>query len=701
MAVLLALAGAAVRGQEAAGQTGTKQAETGQAALHGDASTGDSLHGWAHGNDPASLETWVKERLNAEKADIARLLAVEGARTVENTLRPFDDSQNEISLAASNTYLIFALGDTAAYRAKAEALSAVISSANTDLNLNQQVYRALAAIPTPADGPTRHYLERQLLEYRLAGVDKDDAARARIRVLQDKLTSLTLSFNRNIADGVQKVTAAKDELNGLPADYIARHKPQADGTYLITSDEPDARPVMSFATNADLRRRVYLAYANVGYPKNTEVLQGILAAREELAHVLGYPHYAGFAAADQMIGSDDAVTKFLHEVDAVSRPTAQREYARLLSFAQKKQPGLTTIGVADSSYWTRQYEQTTYGFDAQSVRPYFPYEQVQTGILATAARLFHVSFRPVPDAVVWDPSVTTLDVYDAANPNTKTGDRKLGRIYLDMHPREGKDKWFSSAPVVPGIRGRQLPEGALICNFSGGVPGDPGLMQYDEVVTFFHEFGHLMHHILGSQGEWSGAGGFNVEGDFVESPSQMLEEIFHDAAILQSFGKHYQTGKVLPAALIAKMNAASAYGRGQWLQGQLQYATYAFQIHDKKPADVDLDALWIADAKQFSPYQPLDGTHYYARFTHLTGYASNLYTYLLDKVIAIDFYAQFDKKAILDGPTAMRYRRTVLEPGASKPASELVRDFLGRPQGFDALKQWMNEEFAGTDAAPK
>jgi thimet oligopeptidase len=391
-----------------------------------------------------------------------------------------------------------------------------------------------------------------------------------------------------------------------------------------------------------------------------------------------------------MIGSAANVAHLLQQVDEASRAAAAREYAQLLSFAKQQQPGLTNISAPDGSYWTEQYRRAKYDFDAQSVRPYFPYDQVQAGILKTAARLFHVSFKQVKDAQVWDRSVDTFDVYDAAQGNQG---KLLGRIYLDMHPRDGKDKWFSSSPVIPGIRGRQLPEGMLVCNFSGGTAGDPGLMEYSEVVTFFHEFGHLMHHILGSQGEWSGGGGFSVEGDFVESPSQMLEEMFHDTAILQSFGKDYKTGETIPASLIAKMNAASAYGRGHWLQSQLLFSSYSLQVHNRAPADVDFDALWKADELRFSPFTPVEGDRFFASFTHLTGYASNYYTYVLDKVIALDFFAQFDKSNMLDGPTAMRYRRAVLEPGASKPAADLVKDFLGRPQNMDALKTWMNQEF--------
>jgi len=651
----------------------------------------DPLHAWVSGADPAALDSWVKQRLAEEDADIAKVLAVTGPRTVENTLRPFDDAQNQLALAANNAYLLYSLADAAPLRDKGQALASVISSAGTDLSLNQKVYSALAAIPLPTNDPaTRHYLERTLLEYRLSGVDKDDATRAKIRALQDKITALSLTFGRNVADGTLKITATQPDLDGLPADYIALHKPAADGTYTLTTEQPDVGPVMSFAKSADLRHRMLVAYSQRAYPQNVQVLRDLLTARQDLATTLGYPHYADLATADQMIGSAAGVDHLIQQVDEASRPAAAKEYAELLAFAQKQQPGITNIGQADAPYWSEQYRRSQYSFDAQSVRPYFPYDEVQAGILKTAARLFHVSFKQVKDVVVWDRSVDTFDVYDAVEGNQG---KLLGRIYLDMHPRDGKDKWFSSSPIIPGMRGRQLPEGMLVCNFSGGQAGDPGLMQYSEVVTFFHEFGHLMHHILGSQGQWSAAGGFNVEGDFVESPSQMLEEMFHDTAILQSFGKHYQTGETIPASLIAKMNAASAYGRAHWLQSQLLYTSYSLQLHNQAPTSIDFEAVWKTDEGRFSPYTPIEGDRSYASFTHLTGYASNYYTYVLDKVIAIDFFAQFDKRNLLDGPTAMRYRRAVLEPGANKPAPELVKDFLGREQNMTALKNWMNEEF--------
>jgi thimet oligopeptidase len=671
----------------------------GQSPAQSPAPTIDPLHAWVSGNDPAGLESWVNQRLAEEQADIDKLLAVTGPRTVENTLRPFDDAQNQLALANNNAFLDYSLADAAALRDKGQALTAKISSVATELSLNPKVYAALAAVPLPAnDPPTRHYLERTLLEYRLSGVDKDDATRAKIRALNDKITDLGLKFGRNVADGTLKITATKAELDGLPADYIALHKAAADGTYTLTTEQPDVQPVMTFAKSPELRRRMFLAYNGRAYPQNVQVLKDLLTARQDLATILGYAHFADLATADQMIGSAANVQAMLNQVDEASRSAAHTEFAQLLAFAQQREPGLKSISQSDADYWNEQYRRAKYDFDAQSVRPYFPYDQVRTGILKTAARFFHVEFRQVKDAVVWNPAVDTFDVFDSAEASKG---KLLGRIYLDMHPREGKDKWFSSAPVIPGIRGRQLPEGMLICNFSGGNAGDPGLMQYSEVVTFFHEFGHLMHHILGSQGGWSAAGGFNVEGDFIESPSQMLEEMFHDTAILQSFGKQYQTGETIPASLIAKMNAASAYGRGYWLQRQLIFASYSLQVHNTAPATLDFDALAKQDDARFNLFTPVEGDRYYASFTHLVGYTSNYYTYVLDKVIAIDFFAQFDKRNILDGPTAMRYRRAVLEPGASKPAAELVKDFLGRPQNMNAMKSWMNEEFQPPLAAAK
>lgn len=650
----------------------------------------DPLHIWVGKLDRPAAEKWVGAHLTQEQKYVDVLLAVKGLRTMENTLRPFDDAQNELTVAGAEAYLMYAVASQKEVRDAGQSLAQQVQEVATALSLNQEVYRALSAVDlATADPATRHYMERTLLEYRLAGVGKDAATRAEIKKLQDHVTEEALKFGRNVQEHVNDVVVKdKAELAGLPADFIASHSPGTDGTIHLTTNETDFTPVMTYVTSDDLRKRMYLAYVTRAYPANKDILLDVLKTRSQIAKILGYATFADLATADQMIGSAANMKSFLAAVDAASRPASGREYDMLLAFARQKQPGIAAIPAYGRFYWEDQYARSTLNFDSQSVRPYFPYDRVQQGILDTAAKLFQVTFKPAPDVAVWDPSVSTWSVFD--------GDKLVGRIYLDMHPREGKDKWFSSAPVVPGIKARQLPEGVLICNFPGGKPGDPGLMQYDDVVTFFHEFGHLMHNILGGQQSWSGIAGFATETDFVEAPSQMLEEFFRDPGILRSFARHYQTNEVLPLDLIERMNRARAFGRAGWVQGQLFYSTYSLDLHDRPPDALDLDALLRSDFTRFYPYPFVDGNRFYASFTHLMGYTSNYYTYVLDKVIALDFFSQFDKNNLLGGEAALRYRKAVLEPGGSKPGTELVHGFLGRPQSLDAMKQWMDEEFRGS-----
>jgi thimet oligopeptidase len=310
---------------------------------------------------------------------------------------------------------------------------------------------------------------------------------------------------------------------------------------------------------------------------------------------------------------------------------------------------------------------------------------VKQGILDTASTLFHVTFRREDGVPAWDPSVETWLVLD--------GGKIIGRIYLDMHPRPGKYSHAEMMSVLDGIRGKQLPEGVLICNFPRPTADDPGLMEYGDVQTFFHEFGHLMHSILGGQQRWAGISGISMESDFVEAPSQMLEEWVQSPQVLASFARHYQTGKPIPAELVLRMNRASAFGRASYVGQQNSYTALSYDIYDAKPQDVDLDEIANRDTVKYSLFTPLPGTHMYASFGHLAGYSSAYYTYMWDKVIAEDFFEQFDSKNLLAGDTPMRYRRTVLEPGGSESANDLVKNFLGRPQSIGALQRWMAEEF--------
>jgi thimet oligopeptidase len=642
---------------------------------------------WEGAADESGLESWVEAALERHHHALQQLTAVSGPRTVENTLVFYDNAVAELSTARSLTALLNSVHPEKKVRDKAQELLEKLAEAATLLALNQDVYRALRGLDLSGmDGGTRHYVERTLLQYRLAGVDKDEATRSRLKDLHEKATRLSLAFRRNVQENVNKVVVEdRSELEGLPEDFLASHPADEHGQITLTTDFPDYLPVMTFASNPKLRLRMFLAYNTRAYPANEGVLLDLLKTRREIANLLGFETWADLATADQMMESAQNLRAFLDDLDKATKPGAEREYAAVLAFARQREPRLVAIDADSRSYWYEQYRRAAYDFDSQTVRPYFPYERVEKGVLETAQKLFRVSFRPAEDVEVWHPSVGACEVFD--------GEQRIGRFYLDMHPREGKDKWFSAHPLIPGIAGRQLPEAALVCNFPEPKQGNPALLQYSDVVTFFHEFGHLMHALLGGQQKWAGISGIATEDDFVEVPSQMLEEFFRDAKLLATFARHFQTDEAIPAELVAKMNRAGAFGRADWVRTQLFYTTYSFDTHYDDPATLNLDVLLQADYTKFLPYTWIDGNRMYASFTHLTGYSSNYYTYLYDKVIALDFFSQFDRSHLLEDPAAMRYRKTVLEPGGSVPGKEIVRQFLGREQSLDAFTRWIGEEF--------
>lgn len=642
---------------------------------------------WSTRPDVNGFEKIENQRLDAAQRSIDKIVAAKGPRTIDSTLRNYDDAVWQINAALYFSSLMEAVHPDAAFRDRATAMTRKASAVQTALALNRSVYQALAAVPlAQAEPATQYYMRRQLLEFRLAGVDKDDATRARLKALNDELTEEQSAFDRNINDGEKSVEVREaSELAGLPQDYIDNHKADKDGVIHITTSYPDYVPVMNFAVSGALRRRLFVAFNTRAYPQNRDVLMKMLGTRYDIASILGYQSWADYNAADKMIGSGAKIGEFIQVVDSAVRPGAEREFQMLLAEKKKTDPNATTIGLEERNYYQEQVRRSSFNFDSQSVRPYFPYERVRQGILGTAATLFHVTFRQEKGVPAWDPSVETWQVLDAG--------KVIGRFYLDMHPRAGKFSHAEMMPVLDGVRGKRLPEAALLCNFPQPTAQDPGLMEYDDVQVFFHEFGHLMHMILGGQQPWAGISGISMEPDFVEAPSQMLEEWIQSPQVLASFARDYRSRAPIPAELVLRMNRASAFGRANWVAQQNGYTAISYDIYDTKPQGVDLDVIADRDLRKYTPFTPPEGTHMYASFGHLSGYSSAYYSYLWDKVIAEDFFGQFDSKNLLAGDTPLRYRRTVLEPGGSVSANDLVKNFLGRPQSTEALKRWVGAEF--------
>jgi thimet oligopeptidase len=653
---------------------------------------------WSGQPKIADFERIENERLVAAQRAVDRVTAVTGAHTIENTLAPYDEAIRQLTTAVYFSETVRQVHPDADYREHAKTMTAKVSDAQAALRLNRAVYQALGSLDlSHSDAPTRHYVSRELLEFRIAGVEKDDATRARIRELQDQLTKAETTFDSNINDSQETVELTSvSDLDGLPQDYIDRHKPGPDGKIHITTDYPDLFPVLQYARNEQVRRRLFDAFLTRAYPKNRPVLIEMLRARYEIAGLIGYSSWADYKAADQMIGNGANIAKFIQDLNATTRPAAEREYALLLAEQQKTNPAATQVNGYDVAYLRELVRRSRYNFDSTELRPYLPFRQVQEGIFATASTLFHVTFRQETNVPAWDPSVETWDVLDGAQP--------IGRFYLDLHPRTGKYSHAEMSQVLDGIAGKQLPEAILICNLPQPTKDDPGLMDYGDAVTFFHEFGHLMHHILGGQQRWAGISGITMESDFAETPSQMLEEWMHSPQVLATFAHHYKTGTPIPADMVERMNRASAFGRADEVALQNAFSSISYDLHKSKPQEIDPDAVTFDDMHRYTLAVPPPSTaHLYANFPHLSApdYSSGYYTYMWDLVIAQDFFRQFDKNNLLAGEAPMRYRRTVLEPGGSMSANDLVKNFLGRPQNMVAFREWLGKEFDEEPASAK
>jgi len=426
---------------------------------------------WSTKPDVNGFEKIENDRLEAAQQSIDRIVAVKGPKTIDNTLSNYDEALRQITAALYFSSLMEAVHPDAVFRDRATAMTRKVSVVQTALSLNRGVYQALAAVPiSHADAATQYYVRRQLLEFRLAGVDKDDAMRARLKVLNDQLTEEKSAFERNINDG-QKTVDVRDasELAGLPQDYIDGHKADKDGVIHITTSYPDYIPAMNFAVSDSLRRRLYLAFNTRAYPQNRDVLTKMLHTRYEIAASLGYKSWADYNAADKMIGNGARIAGFIQDLDKAVRPVAEKEFQMLLAEKRKSDTGATTIGLEEKSYYQEQVRRSSFNFDSQSVRPYLPYARVKQGILDTAATLFHVAFRQEQGVPAWDSSVETWQVVDAG--------KVIGRFYLDMHPRTGKFSHAEMIPLLDGIRGKQLPEGVLVCNFPRTTLQDAGLFE--------------------------------------------------------------------------------------------------------------------------------------------------------------------------------------------------------------------------------
>ncbi len=618
---------------------------------------------------PGEFERAVKADLDRARAAVDRLKSAPPSLA---TLAAWDEATGLISDASARSSLLRSVHPEPAMREVGEKCEQEAEALSTALALDPEVYGPLSRIDASGeDEGTRWYLFRLLRDFRRAGVDKDPQTRAKVRALNDELVRIGQEFQRNIRDDVRSIEVSPQELEGLPEDYRQAH---AKG--IVTTDHPDYVPFMTYARSSAARERLWKVYRQRAHPKNLEVLGRLLARRWELARLLGYPSWAAYVTEDKMIGSAENAAAFIEKIAAAAEARARRDYDALLERMRRDEPSAARVEAWDSEALKERIRAEQFGFDSQSVRPYFDLDRVQQGLFDTVSRMFGIEVRRTA-APVWHADVTAWEVVEQG--------RVIGRFFLDLFPREGKYKHAAQFTLASGQKDRALPEAALVCNF----PRAPALLEHSEVVTFFHEFGHLLHHLLGGHTRWAGVSGVRTEWDFVEAPSQMLEEWCWDASVLQRFARHHETGEPIPAALVERMRAADEFGKGLRVRQQMFYAATSLRFHDRDPEGLDTTALAAGLQERYTPFRHVAGTYFHESFGHLEGYSAIYYTYMWSLVIAKDLFGVFKRAGLMNSEVAARYRRAILEPGGSRPAAELVKGFLGREAKFDAFAEWL------------
>jgi thimet oligopeptidase len=521
-------------------------------------------------------------------------------------------------------------------------------------------------------------------DYHRAGADRDEASRQRFRALFEAHGRLTTRFGANIAGDTTKTLATADELAGMPSEWIAAHPRDAKGRVILTTSYQELSAVAGYSLSRPLRRRLVAAFLRRGWPANGVVLDSLLRVREDIAHLSGNRDWATYQAETRMAGSTDGIRRFLDQVRGAVEPARQRLFARYLERLRRDDSSLTRLHLADLSLADELLRREQYDVDKREVRAYFPFARVKEGVLAVAAEFFGVEFRRV-QVPVWHLSVEAYEVREQG--------RLIGRFYLDLHPRPQKIPFGATYNVRDGITGRQLPEVVLIARLPGGEPGDPGLMDLQGVtgiVTFFHEFGHVMHFMLSTR-PYVSTGGWPYELDFVEVPSTMLEEFIQQPAVLRRLSGQVETGAPIPDDLLRRIREADAFSQARQVAQLAAQATLSLEVHDRPADQADPDSIARRAFAKDLDVELDPEMHLPAAFDHLgvPPYSASYYTFLWSQVIAKDLWSAFDPANPLEPGIARRYRDAILRPGKSRSAAESVRQFLGRPFDLASWRRWL------------
>jgi oligopeptidase A len=632
------------------------------------------------------------------------------ALTYANTFLDLEQATEELNYAWGKVTHLQSVDDSPALRDAHNALLPAVSAFFARIALNPALWlrlKTFAATPAAAalTGIHRRFVDETVEEFRQAGADLPEAQRARLEALQTELAEVTQKYGENVLDATNAWELLVNEearLRGLPEHAIATAKRSAEAKGLGTPEapawrftlhQPSQEPVMTYADDETLRREVWTAATAVGAQAphdNASLVQKIIALRDEKARLLGKPNFADLVLARRMAGSGDQALAFIADMHRRAGAAFVRECAELEEFKARQTGAPRAVLKAwEVGYWSEKLRQERYDFDDEVLRPYLPMDRVIAGLFDLAGRVFglRITERPAGSVEVWHPEVKFYDLHDAAG-------RHLGSFYADWYPREPKrgGAWMgylvTGGPQPDGSRAPHL--GYICGNLTPPAEGKPALLAHDEVETIFHEFGHLLHHLLGEV-EIKSLNGVNVAWDFVELPSQIMENWCWQRESLDLFARHHETGAPIPAEIFQKMTAAKNFRSACATIRQVQFARMDLLLHMRAPefatGDIEAQArALVADC--MIPTEPA-GRTIVKRFGHLfsdpVGYAAGYYSYKWAEVLDADAFTRFQREGVFNAQVGAEFVAHILSQGNSAEPAELYRRFMGRDPDQAAL----------------
>ena len=608
----------------------------------------------------------------------------------EKVLKPLQDLDEELGLFFTPlSHLNSVMNSDETQKAYEESLP-LLSKFSSEIAQNEALFKKIEQIKAQSD-EAKTVVEHEVRDFVLSGVKLPETLKKRMEEISLKLSELSNHFSQNLLDATnafELIIQDVKDVKGMPQTDIDAAKEEIKGkdgnnvtVYKFTLQIPSYLAYMTYGPNRAHRKEISKAYATRA-PKNAEVIDQILALKNEKAKLLDFESYAHYALETRDASKQEDVIGFLNDLADAALPQAKKELTELQEFANRTD-GIDDLAGYDVGYYSEKLKKEKFDFDDTMTKPYFEQKKVLSGLLDIVSELFSVTFKPA-DVPTWHDCVKAFDIFDNA--------KLSGRIYFDLEARKEKrgGAWMNDweTHYVDTKGEKHLASAFIVCNFSPTTKENPSLLRHDDVVTLFHEMGHAIHHLFGQCNERSVSGINGVAWDVVEFPSQFLENFAYEAAILKRFGFHHETGEPISDELMAKIKETKNYQAALGILRQVEFSLFDFQLHQNLYQGEEVQNLLDAIRKKTSLLKPASYNKFQHGFAHIFagGYAAGYYSYKWAEVLSADaFFSCLDDEAGFNKESAKGYKEFILANGGAKEMSDLYQEWLGRKADVKSL----------------